>query len=332
MPQFIHLIKPLFKAALPLWAMLLLSVSTSFSADFPQKPIKLIVPFPAGGTSDLVARIVSERAAKSLGQQIIIDNRAGAGGNIGMELAAKSAPDGYTLGYCSIGTCAMNVGVYRDKLPYHPERDFTPVMLIGMISNILVANVDLPVKNIAELVKLAKAKPGTIAIGSSGYGSSPHLCAELLRDFAAIDITHIPYKGSAPAISDLRGGQIQLFFDNSPSILPHIKSGALRALASTGTKRSRSLPDLPTLQQAGFSEFLVEPWFGIIAPAKTPPALVAKLNQAFNDALKDPAVNAKLIEAEMEPIGGSPEKLGALIHSEIEKWKQVTLKHNIHLE
>ncbi len=325
MPKFIDLLRPL-------WAALLLAVGTSFAADFPQKPIKLIVPFPAGGTSDLVARIVSERAAKSLGQQIIIDNRAGAGGNIGMELAAKSAPDGYTLGYCSIGTCAVNVGVYREKLPYHPERDFTPVMLIGMISNILVANVDLPVKNIAELVKLAKAKPGTLAIGSSGYGTSPHLCAELLKDFAAIDITHVPYKGSAPAISDLRGGQIQLFFDNSPSILPHIKSGALRALASTGAKRSRSLPDLPTLQQAGYSEFLVEPWFGIIAPAKTPPALIAKLNEAFNDALKDPGVAAKLIEAEMELAGGPPEKLGALIHSEIEKWKQVTLKHDIRLE
>jgi tripartite-type tricarboxylate transporter receptor subunit TctC len=306
--------------------------AAAHAADFPQKTIRLIVPFPAGGTSDIVARIVSERAGKSLGQTIIIDNRAGAGGNIGMEAAAKAAPDGYTLGYCSIGTCAMNVGVYRDKLPYHPERDFTPVMLIGMLSNILVANNKLPAKNIAEVIALAKSKPGELTIASSGYGSSPHLCAELLKDFAGIDLTHVPYKGSAPAIADLEGGQIDLFFDNSPSILPHIKGGALRALAVTGTKRSPSLPDVPTLQQAGFKDFLVEPWFGIIAPAKVPAAIIAKLNQAFNDAAKDPSVIAKLRESEMDVVGGPPERLGALIRSEIVKWNQVTHKHDIRLE
>ncbi len=307
-------------------------LASAHAADFPQKPIRLIVPFPAGGTSDIVARIVAERAAKSLGQNIIIDNRAGAGGNIGMEAAAKAAPDGYTLGYCSIGTCAMNVGVYREKLPYHPERDFAPVMLIGTISNILVANNKLPAKNIAELVALAKSKPGGLTIASSGYGSSPHLCAELLKDFAGIDLTHIPYKGSAPAIADLEGGQIDLFFDNSPSILPHIKAGSLRALAVTGTKRLPALPEVSTLQQAGFKEFLVEPWFGILAPAKVSPAIIAKLNEAFNDAAKDPSVIARLRQSEMDVVGGSPEKLGTLIHSEIEKWSQISRKHDIRLE
>ncbi len=306
--------------------------ASAHAADFPQKPIRLIVPFPAGGTSDIVARIVAERAAKSLGQNIIIDNRAGAGGNIGMEAAAKAAPDGYTLGYCSIGTCAMNVGVYREKLPYHPERDFVPVMLIGMISNVLVANNKLPVKNIAELVALAKSKPGGLTIASSGYGSSPHLCAELLKDFAGIDLTHVPYKGSAPAIADLEGGQIDLFFDNSPSILPHIKAGSIRALAVTGTKRLPALPDVPTLQQAGFKEFLVEPWFGILAPAKVPPAILAKLNEAFNDAARDPSVIARLRQSEMDVVGGSPEKLGTLIRSEIEKWSRISRKHDIRLE
>ena len=315
-----------------LTAMVFLLAAIVSAADFPQKNIRLIVPFPAGGTSDLIARIVSQRAAKSLGQQIIIDNRAGAGGNIGMEAAAKAAADGYTLGYCSIGTCAMNVGVYREKLPYHPERDFAPVMLIGMISNILVANINLPAKSMAELVALAKSKPGVITIGSSGYGSSPHLCAELLKDFAGIDLTHVPYKGSAPAISDLQGGQIDLFFDNSPSVLPHIKSGALRALAVTGSKRLPSLPNVPTLQQSGYGEFVVAPWFGIIAPAKVPPAVLATLNKAFNDAAKDPGVVSKLRDVEMEVVGGPPERLGNLIHSEIEKWNQVTRKHNIQLE
>ncbi len=311
---------------------LLIAFTSASAADFPQKAIRLIVPFPPGGTSDIVARIVSARAAKSLGQQIIIDNRAGAGGNIGMEAAAKAAPDGYTLGYCSIGTCAMNIGVYREKLPYHPEHDFTPVMLIGMISNILAANPNLPAKNIAELIALAKSKPGTLTIGSSGYGSSPHLCAELLKDFGGVDLTHIPYKGSAPAIVDLRGGQIDLFFDNSPSMLPHIKSGALRALAVTGNRRLASLPDVPTFKQSGFAEFIVEPWFGIIAPIKVPAPIVAKLNQAFAEAAKDPAVIAKLRESEMEVVGGPPQRLGALIHSEIEKWNQIARKHNIHLE
>ena len=311
---------------------LLIAFTSASAADFPQKAIRLIVPFPPGGTSDIVARIVSARAAKSLGQQIIIDNRAGAGGNIGMEAAAKAAPDGYTLGYCGIGTCAMNVGVYREKLPYHPEHDFKPVMLIGMISNILAANPNLPAKNIAELIALAKSKPGALTIGSSGYGSSPHLCAELLKDFGGVDLAHIPYKGSAPAIVDLRGGQIDLLFDNSPSMLPHIKSGALRALAVTGNRRLASLPDVPTFKQSGFAEFIVEPWFGIIAPIKVPAPIVAKLNQAFAEAAKDPAVIAKLRESEMDVVGGPPQRLGALIHSEIEKWNQIARKHNIHLE
>ncbi len=319
-------LKPSFFVILFLWATL------ASAADFPQKNLRLIVPFPAGGTSDLVARIVSERAARSLRKPIIIDNRAGAGGNIGMEAAAKAVPDGYTLGYCSIGTCAMNVGVYREKLPYHPERDFAPVMLIGMISNILVANPNLPAKSMAELVALAKSKPGVITIASSGYGSSPHLCAELLKDFAGIDLTHVPYKGSAPVITDLQGGQIDLFFDNSPSILPYVKSGALRALAVTGSKRLPALPNVPTLQQSGYSEFVVAPWFGILAPAKTPPAVLAILNKAFNEAAKDPGVVKKLRDVEMEVVGGPPERLRSLIHSEIEKWNQVTRKHNIRLE
>ena len=319
-------LKPSFFVILLLWATL------TSAADFPNRNLRLIVPFPAGGTSDLVARIVSERAARSLGKPIIIDNRAGAGGNIGMEAAARGAPDGYTLGFCGIGTCAINVGIYREKLPYHPERDFAPVMLIGMTSNILVANPNLPAKSMAELVTLAKSKPGVITIASSGYGTSPHLCAELLKDFAGIDLTHVPYKGSAPAIADLQGGQIDLFFDNSPAVLPHIKSGALRALAVTGSKRLPALPNVPTLQQSGYSEFVVAPWFGILAPAKTPPAVLAILNKAFNDAAKDPGVVKKLRDVEMEVVGGPPERLRSLIRSEIAKWNQVTRKHNIQLE
>ncbi len=295
---------------------------------YPSRPVRLIVPFPAAGSSDLIARTVSERASRALGQQIVIDNRPGAGGNIGTEAAARSAPDGYTLIECTIGTCAINLSIYRN-LGYDLERDFRPVVLLGSITNVLTVHPSVPARSVAELVSLAKKSPGKITFGSSGYGSSPHLSGELLGLMAGIDILHVPYKGSAPVITDLRGGQIDMFFDNTPSILPHVKAGALRALAVTGPKRLGSLPEIPTMEEAGFLGFVIAPWFGILAPRDTSQAYVEKLNRAYNEALADAEIVRRLAEMEVLPGGGSPESFGAHIQSEIRRWAEVVKARGI---
>ncbi len=298
---------------------------------YPSRPIKLVVPVTPGGTTDLIARVLAESAGKRLGQQIIVENRAGAGGNVGTEAVAKSPADGYTLALCTIGTCAINLSIY-DKPGYDIEKDFVPVILVGKVVNVLVVNPNVPAKTVKELVALAKSKPDKLTYGSSGYGSSPHLAGELLKSMAAVEITHVPYKGSAPAIIDLRGGQIDLFFDNAPSILPQVKANAVRALATTGTKRSPLLPDVPTMQEAGFSGFVIEPWWGVVAPVKTPAAVVAKLNQAFNEALKDATVLKRFSESGVEGIGGTPERLAAQIKVELPRWGKLVKERNIKAE
>ena len=294
-------------------------------------PIKLVVAFTPGGTTDIIARVLAEAAGKRLGQQIIVENRPGAGGNIGTEAVARAAPDGYTLSLCTIGTCAMNAAIYP-SMPYDVERDFTPVVLVGSVSNVLTVNPSVPAKTVKELVALAKSKPGALTYGSTGYGSSPHFAGELLKAMAGAEMTHVTYKGSAPAIIDLRGGQIDVFFDNAPSILPHVKAGAVRALATTGAKRSKQLPDVPTMQEAGFAGFVIQPWWGVLVPAKTPPAIVAKLNQAFNEALRDPAVIKRFEEVDLDIAGGTPEQLHALIESESAKWGKLARSRNIKAE
>jgi tripartite-type tricarboxylate transporter receptor subunit TctC len=298
---------------------LLFAACAEKNAAYPSRPVRLIVPFPAAGSSDLIARTVSERASQALGQQIVIDNRPGAGGNIGTEAAARSSADGYTLVECTIGTCAINLAIYKNP-GYDLERDFTPVVLLASISNVLTVHPSVPAKSVQELVALARKNPGKITFGSSGYGSSPHLSGELFRLMAGIDILHVPYKGSAPVITDLRGGQIDLFFDNTPSILPHVKSGALRALAVTGRKRLASLPDVPTMEEAGFPGFVIAPWFGLMAPKGTPQPHVEKLNRAYNEALADPQIVKRLGEMEVIPGGGSPEAFGEHIRSEVKRW------------
>ena len=311
-----------------LCTVLLFAACAERDAAYPSHPVRLIVPFPAAGSSDLIARTVSERAAQVLGQQIVIDNRPGAGGNIGTEAAARAAADGYTLVECTIGTCAINLAIYRNP-GYDLERDFTPVVLLGSISNVLTVNPSVPAKSVQELVALARKNPGKITFGSSGYGSSPHLSGELLKLMAGIDILHVPYKGSAPAITDLRGGQIDLFFDNTPSSLPHVKAGALRALAVTGRKRLASLPDVPTMEEAGFSGFVIAPWFGLMAPKGTPQPRVEKLNRAYSAALADPELVKRLAEMEVIPGGGSPEAFGEHIRSEVGRWAEVVRARGI---
>jgi tripartite-type tricarboxylate transporter receptor subunit TctC len=299
--------------------------------SFPNRPLRLVVAFPAGGATDIIARVLAEYTGKRLGQQIIVENRPGAGGNIGTEAVARAAPDGYTLSLCTIGTCAINASIYA-KPGYDLERDFAPVVLVASVVNVLATNPDVPARTVKELVALAKAKPGTLSYGSSGYGGSPHLSGELFKQMAGVEITHVPYRGSAPVIVDLRGGQIDLFFDNAPSILPHIKSGALRALATTGAKRSEELPDVPTMQEAGFPGFVITPWWGVLAPAKTPPAVIAKLNQAMNDALKDPGLIKRFDEAGLQIAGGPPDRLSGLSKSETARWGRLVRERNIKAE
>jgi len=317
------------------WGATLLALAVCAPAasaqSYPTRPIKLVVAFTPGGTTDIIARVLAEAAGARLGQQIIVENRPGAGGNLGTEAVARAAPDGYTLTLCTIGTCAMNAAIYP-SMPYDVERDFTPVVLAGSVSNVLTVNPSVPAKTVKELVALAKNKPGALTYGSTGYGSSPHFAGELLKAQAGVEITHVTYKGSAPAIIDLRGGQIDVFFDNAPSILPHVKAGAVRALATTGAKRSKQLPDVPTMQEAGFPGFVIQPWWGVLAPAKTPPAIVARLNEAFNGALHDSAVMKRFEEVDLDPAGGTPEQLRALIQSESAKWGKLARSRNIKAE
>lgn len=298
---------------------------------FPSRPVTLIVPFPAAGSSDLLARVISERAARALGQPIIIENRPGAGGNIGTEAAARAAADGYTLVECTVGTCAINPAIY-EKIPYDLERDFRAVVLFGSISNLLTVNPGVPAKNVAELVALAKARPGKLSYGSSGYGSSPHLAGELFKRAAGIDIVHVPYRGSAPAITDLRGGQIELFFDNTPSILPQVRAGAARALAITGAERSPLVPEVPTMEEAGFPGFVIAPWFGLMAPKKTPDKVVERINQAYQEALRDPDVVRRLAEMGMTISGGTAAEFQDHMRTESRRWRELVRTHGIRAE
>jgi len=311
--------------------LLLAAACTSREGDFPAKPVTLIVPFPAAGSSDLLARLVSERAAKGLGQPIVIENRPGAGGNVGTEAAARATADGYTMVLCTIGTCAINPAIY-DKIPYDLEKDFRAVVLFGSISNLLTVHPDVPARNVPELVALAKSKPGKLSFASSGYGSSPHLSGELFKQAAGIDILHVPYRGSAPAIADLRGGQVDMFFDNTPSILPQVKAGAVRALAITGARRSPLVPDVPTMEEAGFPGFVIAPWFGVMAPKKTPDAIIARLNKAYDEALKDPGIVRRLGELGMTVAGGAPEAFQEHMRSETLRWGELVRAHGIRAE
>lgn len=312
-------------------AVLALCAATAQAQAYPDRPIKLIVPFPAGGTTDIVGRIVAEHASRRLGRQMIVENRPGAGGNIGTEAVKRAAADGYTLSLCTIGTCAINASLYA-KTGYDVGRDFVPVILVGGVSNVLTVNPQVPARTVKELIALAKARPGTLSYGSSGFGSSPHLSGELLKAMARVEITHVPYKGSAPVIVDLRGGQLDLFFDNAPSILPHVRSGALRALATTGSRRSKALPNVPTMEEAGFRGFVIEPWWGVLAPAKTPVAVVNKLNRVINDVLADPVVLKRFEELDLAAWGGTPQRMGAQIRTETAKWGRLVRERGIRAE
>ncbi|WP_409242030.1 Bug family tripartite tricarboxylate transporter substrate binding protein [Curvibacter microcysteis] len=281
------------------------------------RPIRFVVPYAAGGTTDLVARVVGQRMAETLGQPVVIENRPGAGGNVGMDAVAKAAPDGLTLGLGAISTNALNPHVYK-SMAFDPRKDFTAVGLLGYSTIVLEAGPALPVRNVAELLAWARKNPG-LSFGTAGAGTSMHLAGALFAQLTQTELNHVAYKGSVPGINDLLGGHLPLMFDNLPASLPHIQAGRLRALAVAGKARSPSLPDVPTLAEAGIAGYEVDPWFGVYAPAGLPATTLQALSQALVEALGQAAVRDKLQQAGFLPRSSSPEALAALSASEYER-------------
>ncbi|HTE14539.1 MAG TPA: tripartite tricarboxylate transporter substrate binding protein [Burkholderiales bacterium] len=306
-----------------IWAALLATaLAAPVSAQtYPSKPIRLVVPYPPGGGSDIVARPLAQLVSASIGQQVVIDNRSGAGGNIGMEFVAKAPPDGYTLIWGITAQLAVNPSLYP-KLNYDLIRDFAPISLMGIAPYLLVAHPALPVKSVNQLVALARAKPGEVRYGSAGNGSGSHLAGEMLNSLARINTLHIPYKGGAPAMTDLVAGQLQLSYLTYTSTSGFIRSGRLRALGVTTAKRSAALPDLPAISEAvpGYDSAV---WYGLLAPAGTPADIIARLNREFLAALKNTEVRQRLMAEAFEPIGGSPEYLGDYMKKEIARWAKL---------
>lgn len=289
---------------------------------WPSKPIRFIVPYLPGGTTDLVARTTGEFVGKKLGQAVVIDNRPGAGGNVGMDVVAKAAPDGYTIGFGAISTNALNAHVYK-HMAFDPRKDFTAVSMLGYSTIVLtVAPQKVPAQNIKEFMAYAKANPG-LSYGTPGAGTSMHLSGVMFALMTHTELTHVPYKGSNPAINDMLGGHLPMMFDNLPASLSHIQSGKLRALAVAGKSRSSALPDVPTLAESGLKGYGVDPWFGVYGPAGMDPRLTQRLAQAFNEALNDPEVKAKLIKSGFTPEGSSPEDFAKLTASEYERLGKV---------
>lgn len=297
---------------------------------FPSKPIRFIVPYAAGGTTDLVARTVGARMAQTLGQPVIIENRAGAGGNIGMDAVAKSAPDGYTVGMGAISTNALNPHIYK-KMAFDPRKDFTAIGQLGNSTIVLEVGASLPVKNVDELLAYARKNPG-LPYATAGAGTSMHLAGVLFAQISKTDWVHVPYKGSAPLITDLIGGQVPVAFDNLPASLPHIQSGKLRALAVAGAQRSPALPDVPTLAEAGLKDYAVEPWFGVYGPAGMPAAAVQRLSKALEDALAEPGVKDKLLAAGFTPRSSTAAEFEALTKREYERLGKVARSANMSTE
>ncbi len=295
---------------------------------YPAKGLKIIVPFAPGGSTDIFARLVAERLSASFSQPVVVENRAGASGNIGADAVAKSPPDGYTLLMATTGVMAINNALFK-SMAYDAAKDFEPVIFIASITNVLAVPVDLPAKNVAELVALAKKEPGKLTFASSGAGSSTHLSAELFKSMASIDVVHIPFKGSGQALIDVVAGRVSMIFDNMPWGLPHIKGGKLRALGGTGLKRSPALPDVPTISEAGVAGYDSLSWSGFAAPAGTPRDIVQRLNRETAVILLAPDMRQKLAEQGADAIGGPPETFAEHVRKEREKWGKLVRDRNI---
>jgi tripartite-type tricarboxylate transporter receptor subunit TctC len=298
------------------------ALTASAMAQFPNKPIKIVVPFTAGGTTDILARAVGGELQKALGQPVVIENRAGAGGNIGADVVAKSPADGYTLLMGTVGTHAINVTLYP-KMPYDAVKDFAPVSLVAGVPNVLVAAPSFAPNTVKEVIDLARKEAGKLTFASSGSGTSIHLSAELFKMLTKTEMTHVPYKGSAAALPDVMSGQVSIMFDNAPTVVPHIRGGKLKAIAVTSTKRSPALPNVPTVAEAGVEGFDASSWFGVLAPAGTPKDIVDKLSQTIAKALQTAEMKERLSSQGADAVGSTPEQFSAHIKSEIEKWAKV---------
>jgi tripartite-type tricarboxylate transporter receptor subunit TctC len=302
-------------------ATMLLSAA-AMAQGYPSKNVRIVVPYPPGGSNDIIARILAQKLTERTGQTFFVENRPGASGNIGADFVARSDPDGYTLFLTAPPALTTNVSLYK-KLPFDPAKDFAPVSLIATVPIVLAVNPSLGVKNVKELIALAKAKPGVINFGSSGNGSTNHLAGELLKRRAGIDIVHVPYKGAAPAMNDLVAGHIPMMFDNIPAILPQVRAKTINAIAVAGATRAKALPDVPTVAESGVPDFEVTAWFGLVAPAKTPPSVLTKLENEIAAVLKMPDVEKRFADAGAEPGAVSGEAFGRFLAEETSKWATI---------
>lgn len=322
--------RSLIAATLSVLALGAITLPAQAQDKWPSKPITYVVPFPAGGTTDILARLIGQKLGPALGTTVIIDNRPGAGGNIGSDLVARAAPDGYTIMGGTISSHSINASLY--KLPYDPLKSFAPITLIGTNANVLVVNPASPAKSVKDLIDAAKANPGSLSFASAGNGTSQHLSAELFKTMAQIDMVHIPYKGSAPAIQDVIGGQVPLMFDTTVVAAPFIQSGKVRPLAVTSAKRVPSLPDVPTMAEAGVPGYDVVSWQAMFAPAGTPPAIVQRLHTEVAAILKQPDVQERLAKLGVDPSGMLPQQMAEFQAAEIAKWAKVVKAANIKVD
>jgi tripartite-type tricarboxylate transporter receptor subunit TctC len=288
----------------------------------PSRPVRIIVPFTPGGSTDILARAIGQKLSEIWGQPVVVENKPGAGGNVGVEFVAKSAPDGYVIVMGHIGTFAANPSLYK-PLPYDPVKDFAPITLVANVPNVLVVGPAVQSRTLGELIAYAKANPGKLDYGSGGNGSAAHLATEYFKLQTGVSMQHVPYKGTAPAIADLLGGQIGLIITGAPPLMPHLRSGKLRALAVASPKRLAILPDVPTVAESGYPGFSAVQWYGLFAPAGTPKDVVARINRDTIRALRDPGVAERLASEGAEPVGDTPEQFGAFVKSEIELWGKV---------
>jgi tripartite-type tricarboxylate transporter receptor subunit TctC len=303
----------------------------ALAQTYPAKPVRVIVPYPPGGGNDILGRLFAAKLGERTGQSFVVENRPGAGTMIGTEAAAKSAPDGYTLLLSSIATHALSPNLYS-RVPYDPVKDFAPITLLGIAPTVMVINKDLPVKNLAELIAMAKAKPGELTYASGGNGTPPHINGEVFKAVAGVDLLHVPFKGGGPALADLAAGRVNVMLDTAASAMSHVRAGRLRALALSAPRRSPEYPDLPTFAEAGLPGYETNAWYSMHAPAGTPDPIVRRLNAELVAILKEPDIVTRFKQLSTEPVGNSPEEFGAFVKAELDKYARIIKGAGIKLD